>query len=102
MREIEDDLVLKADTVLVDSRDACSLEAGELISSGIKKEDMVELGQLVGDDGAPDPAKVERLVKTSSITVFKSVGVGIQDVAIAHAVLGRAQALGFVSSIPYD
>jgi ornithine cyclodeaminase len=85
----------------VDSRSACLAEAGELISAGIEGRQVVEIGELVsfGEDGElldaerqPLPVKIGST--TGPVTIFKSVGVGLQDVAIACAVVQRAEELG--------
>jgi hypothetical protein len=124
--------------LMVDSRDACALEAGELIDASVfptkannsqpetlhaprPKELCAEIGELVDitDSGKVAPISstpvalsgVERYIaedehataatedskKNSKsgfegpITMFKSVGVGLQDVAIACAVVKKAE-----------
>ncbi|GBE85831.1 Ketimine reductase mu-crystallin [Sparassis crispa] len=104
MHEIDSDLVKRAGRVVVDSRDACLSEAGELISAGLGPSDLVELGELVNytqssERGAatitrswvPLDEKIDAVRKSGDITIFKSVGVGIQDVAIACAVVALAE-----------
>lgn len=106
--------------VVVDSRTSCAREAGELISAGVRAEEVIEIGELVlasssapsapAPPSAPPPAtppqpyvadwstpyppapKVE--ANTGRITLFKSVGLAAQDVAIAYAIVERAKALG--------
>jgi ornithine cyclodeaminase len=84
MREVERELVLRAlpGCLLVDSRKACLEEAGELIDAGLEPHQLTEIGELEyeGRDGRPG----------KDITMFKSVGVGLQDVAIACAVVSHA------------
>ena len=84
MREVERELVLRAvpGCLLVDSRKACLEEAGELIDAGLEPHQLTEIGELVDEtrDGRPG----------RDITLFKSVGVGLQDVAIACAVVEHA------------
>ena len=86
MREVERELVLRAvqspACLLVDSRKACLEEAGELIDAGLEPHQLTEIGELVNGLGDGRPGK--------DITMFKSVGVGLQDVAIACAVVGHA------------
>ena len=76
------------------------VEAGELIDARHQPTDNVEHGELLTpvDAGtadsasagwAVDSAKVED-VRSGDVTIFKSVGVGVQDVAIACAVVDRA------------
>jgi ornithine cyclodeaminase len=74
-------------------------------------EDVVELGELVlrgksGVEGEGDHANKEYAVEESrrtgplagnhTLTIFKSVGVGVQDVAIAELVVRRAEEMGGV------
>lgn len=86
MHEVQDALVHRACPILVDSRTACLEEAGEVISSGLGFDDLVEIGELVNSEG-----RLPR--KDGSITMFKSVGVAVQDVAIASAVVKKAYEL---------
>jgi len=81
-REIGNDLVNLA-SVYVDNREAAMAEAGELIhaSAGPWSFD-----QIVGDLGELVRGEVGRQ-HTNEITLFKSVGLAIEDVAIAAAVI---------------
>ena len=116
MREIDDDLVRRAGIIVVDSKEACGHEAGELISAGIKDDQLIELGTLVND---PDAAKTAG--KGGDVVIFKSVssdfamiwllrssangqvGLGIQDVAIAKLVFDDAEKKSIGSKITgYD
>ena len=97
MREVERELVLRAvqspACLLVDSRKACLEEAGELIDAQLGLQQLTEIGELVpkyrelgrGPDGRPGRDGFD-----GPITMFKSVGVGLQDVAIACAVVDHA------------
>lgn len=80
MRELDDD-VLGSALVVVDQLDAALEESGEIdhaIRSGtLTDRDLVELSTVL--DGLDRPAR----------TVFKSVGLAIQDWAIANAVARR-------------
>ncbi|KAJ7915680.1 hypothetical protein B0H13DRAFT_2250500 [Mycena leptocephala] len=110
MHEIDETLVRRAlpsnassrSALLVDSRSACLAEAGELISAGIEGNQVVEIGELVsfnteGEllfDAALQLPAVESRGTTGPVTIFKSVGVGLQDVVIACAVVQKAEELG--------
>ena len=97
MREVERELVLRAvqspACLLVDSRKACLEEAGELIDAQLEPQQLTEIGELVpkyrelgrGTDGRPGRDGFD-----GPLTLFKSVGVGLQDVAIACAVVDHA------------
>jgi ornithine cyclodeaminase/alanine dehydrogenase-like protein (mu-crystallin family) len=86
--------------VVVDSRAACLKEAGELIGAEAEGDHLVEIGELLklGQDGKwmEDEGRMGSLVRerNGEISVFKSVGVGVQDVAIAALVLGKAEGMG--------
>lgn len=69
MREIDDDLVKRAGIIVVDSKEACGHEAGELLSAGVKDEEMIELGTLVEDLSAR-----KEVGKNGDVFIFKSVG----------------------------
>lgn len=98
--------------LLVDSREACMLEAGELIDARIEKDQIAEIGELVmfGGSGeliySQDEQNDEENDGASGvgpITMFKSVGVGVQDVVIACAVVAKAEELGIGTRIEgYD
>ncbi|KAI6106082.1 hypothetical protein EDD16DRAFT_1632108 [Pisolithus croceorrhizus] len=90
MVEVDCDLIKRAGTIVVDSAEACAVEAGELIASGLRAEDMIEIGRLVGDrQGELGEIQMTK----GDVTVFKSVGIGLQDVAIARYVVSKAESL---------
>lgn len=69
--------------VVVDSREACRAESGDIINTGA--EIHAELGEIVRG------VKPGRTAE-DQITVFKSVGLAVQDAAAAGAVLAAAEA----------
>jgi ornithine cyclodeaminase len=91
VQEIPDETVVRA-RVFVDSREACWAETGDLIiprNKGLIKENHVhaELGEIVAGEksGRSSPGE---------ITLFKSVGNAVQDVAVGSRVLEGAARLG--------
>jgi ornithine cyclodeaminase/alanine dehydrogenase-like protein (mu-crystallin family) len=76
-RELDDALVTTAH-VFVDSREAALRESGDVIAAG---QEVTELGAVVSG-AAPGRRDAEE------ITLFKSVGVAVEDVAAAALVLG--------------
>ncbi|KOX10006.1 ornithine cyclodeaminase family protein [Nocardiopsis sp. NRRL B-16309] len=82
MRELPDALMGEA-TVVVDELDAVLEESGEVVhaldAGTIAKEDLIELGRALTDP----PRPTER-------TVFKTVGVAVQDYAIARLLAAKA------------
>jgi len=75
-RELDDDLVTTA-RVFVDSREAALRESGDVIAA---RSEVTEIGAVVA--GA-DPGRRS----AQEITLFKSVGVAVEDVAAAALVL---------------
>jgi ornithine cyclodeaminase/alanine dehydrogenase-like protein (mu-crystallin family) len=89
MTEVETSLIRRAGLLIVDSRSACMVEAGELIAALVRPEDVHEVGELVGAGGLPLPD-----LSGDRVTIFKSVGLGVQDVAIAKLVVDLAENRG--------
>ena len=75
-RELDDDLVTTA-RVFVDSREAALRESGDVIAA---KSEVTEIGAVVAG-AAPGRRSAQE------ITLFKSVGVAVEDVAAAALVL---------------
>ncbi|KAJ2920534.1 hypothetical protein H1R20_g16560, partial [Candolleomyces eurysporus] len=98
--------------LIVDSWDACAKEAGELIKANVSRDDVWELGEMLPRDSsgrldlghlttlllskeAMEPLDMDRQPDCAGpVTIFKSVGIGLQDVAIASAVVQKAEELG--------
>lgn len=89
MQEIDEVAVGSANKIIVDSRESAMAEAGDLIFA--KAEIAGELGDLVN-------GVVGGRENDDEITMFKSVGVAVQDVGAANVVLANAveQGLGTV------
>ena len=80
MQEI-DEITVRRARVVVDSREACMAEAGDLIIAGANIS--AEIGEIV--NGVFPPRQDDQ-----EITFFKTVGVAVQDAAAAAAVLAEA------------
>lgn len=91
MRELDDD-TLRGSRIVVDQREPALAEAGEL--QGLRAEDVVEIGEVVG-------GKVPGRRSTSERTIFKSVGNAIQDLVVASRVYTRALELGLGEEITW-
>jgi len=76
-RELDDDLVTTA-RVFVDSREAALRESGDVIAA---RSEVTEIGAVVA---GTDPGRRD----DQEITLFKSVGVAVEDVTAAALVLG--------------
>ena len=84
-REVDTLTISRANRIIVDSREACLAEAGDLI---IPNADIdAEIGEIVNGSAAGRRS-------TDDITFFKSVGVAVQDAVAGAAVLAAAEAKG--------
>lgn len=118
MQEVEETLVKRAvpgtqsiddqqasQVLIVDSRSACMQEAGDLLKAGADSASILEIGELISrkrgqsqqqlEVSSPPPMYSEKsshpVSFTGPITMFKSVGVGLQDVIIAKEVVSHAK-----------
>ena len=87
-RELDDALLARAALIVVEWLPAAEAEAGEFRRAApgvIVPDKVVELGALLN---APRPRSA------ADITVYKSVGIGLEDVALARLVYQRLSAQG--------
>jgi ornithine cyclodeaminase/alanine dehydrogenase-like protein (mu-crystallin family) len=90
-REVDGETVRRSSVVVVDARDQAEIEAGDLLqaaaSGDFTMERVVELGEIVAGKAAGRP-------EATAITLFKSLGIGLEDVAVAGWVYARARERG--------
>lgn len=79
--------------VAVDSAEGCSAEAGELDKAGIKKDRMLEVGRIQELRQGKKPEGLERWLEDGFV-IYKSVGMGIMDIAIGSKLLELAEEKG--------
>ena len=84
-REVDTTTIRRAHRIVVDSREACLEEAGDLIIPNAEID--TEIGEIVNGDKRGRQSDDE-------ITFFKSVGVSVQDAVAGAAVLAEAEAKG--------
>lgn len=92
MQEIDEDLIKKADKILVDSKEAVLAEAGDFIipiNKGSITREIIdgEIGELL-------LSKVAGREKEEEITLFKTVGMAAQDLVIAERIYKKALEAG--------
>lgn len=96
--EIDVDTVRQADIIVCDSIEACKLEAGDFvdaIEAGVTcYKNMQELADVV-------TGKATGRATADDITLFKSVGLAIEDVALGYEVLRRAKETGVGEELPF-
>jgi len=86
-RELDSATIKRASLLAAGLKEACLAEAGDYIipiNEGIiKEDDIVSIGEII-------TGKKQGRTSESDITVFKSVGISAQDVAVAKLVYDRA------------
>lgn len=96
--ELDTHVIERAGTIVCDSIEACRLEAGDFVpalAAGLFDwSRAVELGDVVTGRTAGRNSPEE-------ITLFKSVGLALEDVAVAAAVLDRAREQGLGCPLPF-
>jgi ornithine cyclodeaminase len=91
MRELDEE-TLRGALLVVDQRAAALAEAGEL--HGRSGDDVVELGEILSGQVLGRTDEVQR-------TVFKSVGIAIQDLVVAARAYERARESGIGEEIAF-
>jgi ornithine cyclodeaminase/alanine dehydrogenase-like protein (mu-crystallin family) len=86
--ELDDVAVRRCDSIVVDSKDQARLEAGDFVQAleegSIHWSDIHELGQVI-------VGRFTGRAHSEDVTLFKSLGIGIEDVALAAKVYVAAQ-----------
>ena len=95
--EVEADAVARADRVFVDDLDGAHVEGGDLMAAeragGLQWGQVIELGQVVA-------GRVPGRTSDDEITLFASQGIALWDIAMAQAVVERAEAAGRGTQVP--
>lgn len=90
-QEIEEDLVLRAARVVVDSRPTAEQESGDLFAvvekGALDWTQIPELGEVVA-------GRVPGRTSPEEITLFESHGLGVEDITVAAHVYARARDAG--------
>ncbi len=87
MQEVPAATVVRA-KVVVDSRSASLAEAGDLIIP--IKDRLISEAHIHGEIGEVAAGKIAGRASDQEVTFFKSVGVAVQDIAVAELILRRA------------
>ncbi len=89
--EIDAVAVRRCESIVVDSKDQARLEAGDLVQpiedGSIHWSDVHELGQVI-------VGRYTGRAHPQDVTLFKSLGIAIEDLAVAAAIYAKAQASG--------
>jgi ornithine cyclodeaminase/alanine dehydrogenase-like protein (mu-crystallin family) len=89
LREIDEDVLRRSDIITVDTRHGVFTEAGDcVVAKGwLKPEQASELAEVVC-------GKASSRTNDQQITLFKSVGTAVQDIALAVKIYRNALAKG--------
>ncbi|KAJ6095854.1 NAD(P)-binding protein [Penicillium sp. IBT 16267x] len=93
MHEIDTETLLSGGgKVYVDSKSACLEESGELITAKITESQLVEMGDLLGEQGLSGNIEIPN----GCNVIFKCVGMGLMDLVVGKKLLeiGSEQGLG--------
>ena len=97
-REIDQDAVQRADVIVVDNLEQAKIECGDLIwpqARGGFRWDMVrQLQNVVAGTVAGRPGP-------QAITLFESMGIGLEDIAAAQLVYQKAMEQGIGQELPF-
>ena len=89
--EIDDVAVRRCESIVVDSKDQARLEAGDFVQAleegSIHWADVHELGQII-------VGRYTGRAHPQDVTLFKSLGIAIEDVSVAARVYTKAQSAG--------
>jgi ornithine cyclodeaminase/alanine dehydrogenase-like protein (mu-crystallin family) len=89
--EVDAVAVRRCDSIVVDSKDQARLEAGDFVQAleegSIHWADVHELGQVI-------VGRYTGRAHAQDVTLFKSLGIAIEDVAVAARVYAKAQEAG--------
>jgi ornithine cyclodeaminase/alanine dehydrogenase len=89
--EVDAVAVRRCNAIVVDSKDQARVEAGDFVQAleegSIHWADVHELGQVI-------VGRYTGRAHAEDVTMFKSLGIAIEDVAVAGRVYARAQAAG--------
>lgn len=95
--ELDVDTIRRADTIIVDSIEQCQIEAGDFVAAieqgVIHWPRVVELADVVAGRQTGRPMR-------ESITLFKSLGLAIEDLAVASRLLQKARERGLGRELP--
>jgi ornithine cyclodeaminase len=93
-RELDTETMSEA-ALFCDARESLVNEAGDYLLAGIGPERIrAELGEVLA--GSAEGRRSDQ-----ELTVFKSLGLGVEDLAAAEHVYGRARAEGVGSTVPF-
>lgn len=92
MQELDEYLVKRADRVFVDSKETVLSEAGDFIIP--MKHGTIGFNRINGELGEVISGKIPGRQSEKEITLFKTVGIAVEDVVVAAEIYRRALSAG--------
>jgi ornithine cyclodeaminase/alanine dehydrogenase-like protein (mu-crystallin family) len=96
--EIDVDTVRRADAIVCDSIEQCKIEAGDFRQA---LEEGVTDWRLMHDLSEVVTGRQTGRALPENVTLFKSVGLAIEDIALAHAIYQRAKEAQLGTRLPF-
>jgi ornithine cyclodeaminase/alanine dehydrogenase-like protein (mu-crystallin family) len=97
--EVDAVTVRRCESIVVDSKDQARIEAGDFVAAleegTIHWSDVHELGQVI-------VGRYTGRAHPQDVTMFKSLGIALEDVAVAARVYARAQEVGVGRLIEWE
>jgi len=90
-RELDGEAVARS-RVFVDSRAAAAVESGDLLLA--EQDGAISAQHVAGEIGEVFAGRIAGRPDPEAITLFKSLGLAVEDVATAHWLAGKARAAG--------
>lgn len=89
----------KGGAVSVDSVEGCLKEAGELVTAGVPVERMFEVGKILHELSVNKDSELSQWLENGFV-IYKSVGVGVMDIATGQHLLKVAESQGLGLQVP--
>lgn len=89
----------KGGAVAVDSIEGCLKEAGELVKADVPVERMLEVGKILHHLSAGEDNELSQWLQNGFV-IYKSVGVGVMDLATGQHLLRVAESQGLGLQLP--
>jgi ornithine cyclodeaminase len=99
MQELDEYIVKRADKVFVESKEAVLSEAGDFIIP--MKNGAIDSSRINGELGEVILGKIPGRQSEKEITLFKTVGIAVQDVVTAHKIYKKALEQGVGRQIEF-
>jgi alanine dehydrogenase len=97
-RELTGQLVARS-RLFVDSRVGAAAEAGDFVLA--QQEGLVAADHIAGELGELLAGRVSGRETDAGVTLFKSLGMAVEDVAAAHLAYSRARAAGYGQQVAF-